>query len=127
MTPMTDKDTFAAYTQRHITMLLLWGIMLLIVGLLIASFLPYQANDKILSLVSPLLVGIFGLASGACGFWIGRQRPQTQLDPSTTTIETHSTTTPTPTVVPVGKELVGAPPPPAAIITPPAPSPGAIP
>ena len=120
MTPITDKDMFSAYTQRHITMLLLYAFVFLILGLLIAAFIPLPVDDKIISLVNPLITGLFGLASGAVGFWIGR-RPTPTPDPATTTIETHTKTTPTPTIVPPGTELVGAPQPPAAIITPPPP------
>ncbi len=33
---MDDKERFSAYTQRHITFLLIYGLMVLIIGLLVA-------------------------------------------------------------------------------------------
>ena len=77
-----DKELYAAQTQRHITFLLVYVLMFLVVGLMICSFLPMQVNDKILALANPLVTGIFGLASGAVGFWIARNRQGT--DPSST-------------------------------------------
>jgi len=104
---MNDKEQFAAQTQRHITFLLIYALLVLIFGLLIAAFLPYNANDKILAMVSPLIVGIFGLASGAVGFWIAKQRYQSSPDDvdgagvvvarqstTNTTVNTQSTKTP---------------------------------
>lgn len=97
-----DKEQFNAYTTRHITMLLLYGLFLLVIGIVIAAFLPHvSVNDKIVALVSPIITGIFGLASGAVGYWIAKQRLPIP-DPSTTTITTHTVTGPTPTVVPPG-------------------------
>jgi hypothetical protein len=117
-TPQTfDKDQFNAYTTRHITMMLLYGLFALVIGIVIAAFLPnVSVNDKIVALVSPIITGIFGLASGAVGYWIAKQRLPVP-DPSTTTITTHTVSTPTPMVVPKGSEIVSAPPPPAAIIS----------
>jgi hypothetical protein len=117
MTPLTqfDKDQFNAYTTRHITFMLLYGLFLLVVGILVAAFLPVVPNDKVIALVSPIVTGIFGLASGAVGYWIAKQRMPVP-DPSTTTTTTHSVTGPTPLIVPEGKELVSAPPPPTAVI-----------
>jgi hypothetical protein len=73
---MNDKEQFAAQTQRHITYVLLWGLIFLVTALIIAAFLPFKADDKILSLANPLITGIYGLASGAVGFWIAKQRYQ---------------------------------------------------
>jgi hypothetical protein len=123
MTPITDKEMFAAATQRHITYLLIYGLLLLVVGLVICAYLPYTVNAQILSLATPLITGLYGLASGAVGFWIAKQRSQSAPDPSTTSVTTHIETKPSPMVVPVGTELVPAPQPPAAIITPVPPSP----
>jgi uncharacterized membrane-anchored protein len=73
---MNDKEVFAAHTQRHITYLLVYALLFLIAALIVGAFLPYQVNDKILSLANPLITGIYGLASGAVGFWIAKQRYQ---------------------------------------------------
>jgi hypothetical protein len=73
---MNDKEQFAATTQRHITYLLVYSLLVLIGALIIGAFLPFQVNDKILSLANPLITGIYGLASGAVGFWIAKQRYQ---------------------------------------------------
>jgi uncharacterized protein YacL len=70
-----DKDLFAAQTQRHVTFILLYSLVGLIGGLLIAAFLPFQANDKVIAIVNPLVTGVLSLASGAVGFWIARTRP----------------------------------------------------
>jgi hypothetical protein len=115
--PVFEKDQFNAYTTRHITFMLLYGLFILVIGIVIAAFLPnISVNDKIVALVSPIITGIFGLASGAVGYWIAKQRLPIP-DPTTTTTTTHTVSTPTPTVVPSGSEIVPAPPPPAAIVT----------
>jgi hypothetical protein len=118
--PSFDKEQFNGYTTRHITMLLLYGLFVLVIGILVAAFLPLNSNDKIIALVSPIITGIYGLASGAVGYWIGKQRLPIP-DPSTTTTTTHTVTGPTPTVLPSGTELVSAPAPPAAIVETPKP------
>jgi len=74
---MNSKEVFAARTQRHITYLLVYALLFLIFALMVGAFLPFQVNDKILSLANPLITGIYGLASGAVGFWIAKQRYQT--------------------------------------------------
>jgi hypothetical protein len=85
MTQMTDKEQFSAFTQRHITMLLLYALIVLIVGLIVAAFLPLKANQEVLSLATPLITGLYGLASGAAGFWLATQRQQTRPpDPAAT-------------------------------------------
>lgn len=114
--PVFDKEQFNAYTTRHITMLLLYGLFVLVIGILVAAFLPLNSNDKIIALVSPIITGIYGLASGAVGYWIAKQRLPIP-DPSTTTTTLHQVTGPSPQVVPSGSELVPAPTPPAAIVT----------
>jgi hypothetical protein len=86
---MNDKEVFAAQTQRHLTYLLVYALIVLIGALIIGAFLPFQVNDKILALANPLITGIYGLASGATGFWIAKQRYQTN-DPDTTTTTTIS-------------------------------------
>jgi hypothetical protein len=97
-------------------MMLLYGLFVLVIGIVIAAFLPHvSVNDKIVALVSPIITGIFGLASGAVGYWIAKQRLPIP-DPSTTTITTHTVTGPAPTIVPPGSTMVSAPPPPSAII-----------
>jgi hypothetical protein len=116
MTPMTDKDLFSAYTQRHITMLLLYGLLILVVGIIVASYLPWKADQAMLSLATPLITGIYGLASGAVGFWIAKQRPLSPPDPATTTTDTHIRTTPAPQIVPAGSALVPAPAAPVALV-----------
>jgi hypothetical protein len=115
--PAFDKDAFNAYTTRHITMMLLYGLFILVIGIVIAAFLPHvSVNDKIVALVSPIITGIFGLASGAVGYWIAKQRLPIP-DPSTTTITTHTVTGPAPTLVPPGSTMVPAPPAPSQIVT----------
>jgi len=92
---MNDKEQFAAQTQRHITYLLLYALLGLIGALIIGSFLPYKVNQEILSLANPLITGIYGLTSGAVGFWVAKQRYQTN-DPDTTTTTTTSNVTTSP-------------------------------
>jgi hypothetical protein len=72
---VNDKETYAANVQRHVTLLLLYALFLLIGGLIAcAVFLPSPINDKFLAIANPLITGIFGLTSGAVGFWIARTR-----------------------------------------------------
>jgi hypothetical protein len=73
---MNDKELFAAQTQRHITLLLLYGLLALVAVLIVASFLPFKVDTTILSLANPLITGVYGLTSGAVGFWIAKQRYQ---------------------------------------------------
>lgn len=73
---MNDKEQFQAYTQRHITYLLIYGLLFLVAALLIGAYLPFPVNDKMLALAGPIITGVFGLASGAVGFWIAKQRYQ---------------------------------------------------
>lgn len=73
---MNDKEHFQATTQRHLTYLLIYGLFILVGALLIGAYLPFPVNDKLLALAGPIITGIFGLASGAIGFWIAKQRYQ---------------------------------------------------
>ena len=74
---MNDPELYAARTQRHITLVLLYGLLFLIAGLIACAFLPFQINDKVLSIANPLITGVLSLTSGAVGFWIARHRPDT--------------------------------------------------
>lgn len=95
---MNDKEHFQATTQRHITFLLIYGLISLIAALLIGAYLPWPVNDKMLALAGPLITGVYGLASGAVGFWIAKQRYQGGPDDS---MITQSSTSPDGTVTKV--------------------------
>lgn len=82
---MTETDLLTARTQRHITLVLLYGLLGLIVLLIVASFLPMTMNDKLSGMVSALTDGLLSLTSGAVGYWIARHRPGNETAiPSTT-------------------------------------------
>lgn len=83
---MNDKEMYAAKTQRHITLVLLYGLLGLIAGIVMSAFAPWPIkNEKMLGIVEPLITGVLTLTSGAVGFWIARHRPNgDDTDPNPT-------------------------------------------
>lgn len=70
---MNEIDYYRAKTTRHITLVLVYGFLVLILALLGAAFAPWPSSDKFVSIANPLLTGLLSLVSGAVGFWIGHR------------------------------------------------------
>lgn len=85
---MNDLDLYRARTTRHITLVLVYGFLILILALLVAAFAPWQSSDKFVSIANPLLTGLLSLASGAVGFWTGHKMAAGDSPVSVTTTTT---------------------------------------
>lgn len=76
-----ELEIYKAKTQRHITLVLLYGLLILIAALIVAAFLPWPINDKLSVIVNSLITGVLSLTSGAVGFWIARSRTTDSPNP----------------------------------------------
>jgi len=71
---MNDLDLFAAKTQSKITYSLIGGFLGLMFALLIVACLPFNINDKLLSILDRIVTAMLPIVGGAVGFWTARHR-----------------------------------------------------
>lgn len=108
-----DVDMLLARAQVWFAMMLLTSIVGLVYTLILFHT---QLSETGTTIVTSVIAALITILTLQMNFFYARTRPAAIPDPATTTTETKITTTPAPTIVPVGSTLVHAPVPPAAII-----------